>query len=91
MTSNLIARTWQHRNHVADGFIKRYGVEHLVWYEQHDSMESAIQHEKQLKKWNRAWKTRLIESLNPAWKDLRPKIIGDTHDIGKAGFPHARE
>ncbi len=90
-TSDLIARTWQHRNHVAEGFTKRYRVEHLVWYEQHDSMESAIQREKKLKKWNRAWKTRLIESMNPEWKDLWPKIIGNTHDIGQAGFPPSRE
>jgi putative endonuclease len=76
VTSNLIARTWQHRSHAVDGFTRQYGVDHLVWYEQHDLMEAAIQREKQLKKWNRAWKIRLIESMNPAWEDLWSKITG---------------
>jgi putative endonuclease len=76
VTSELIARIWQHREHVVEGFTNRYEVVHLVWYEQHDSMESAILREKQLKKWKRAWKIRLIEGMNPDWKDLWPNIIG---------------
>jgi putative endonuclease len=80
VTSDLVARIWQHREHVVDGFTKQYRVEQLVWYEQHESMESAILREKQLKKWNRAWKIRLIESMNPAWKDLWPSIIGVGND-----------
>jgi putative endonuclease len=80
VTSDLVARIWQHREHVVDGFTKQYRVEQLVWYEQHESMESAILREKQLKKWNRAWKIRLIDSMNPAWKDLWPSIIGVGND-----------
>ena len=76
VTSDLVARTWQHRSHVVDGFTKRYDATRLVWYEQHDSMESAILREKQLKKWNRAWKIRLIETMNPPWKDLWATISG---------------
>lgn len=80
VTSDLIARIWQHREHVVEGFTNRYRVVHLVWYEQHGSMESAILREKQLKKWNRAWKIRLIEAMNPDWKDLWPNIIGVGND-----------
>lgn len=80
VTSDLIARIWQHREHVVDGFTNRYGVVHLVWYEQHYSIESAIMREKRLKKWNRAWKIRLIEAMNPDWKDLWPSIIGAGDD-----------
>ena len=74
VTSDLLARTWQHREHVVDGFTSRYGVNRLVWFELHPSMESAITREKQLKKWNRAWKTRLIQETNPYWNDLWPTL-----------------
>src|SRR5574337_910137 len=70
VTSNLVQRVWQHKEGVADGFTKQYGVKRLVWYEQHDDAESAISREKQLKKWNREWKIGLIESANPYWNDL---------------------
>ena len=80
VTSDLIARIWQHREHVVDGFTKQHHVVQLAWYELHGSMESAILREKQLKKWNRAWKIRLIESMNPAWKDLWPSITGVGND-----------
>jgi putative endonuclease len=76
VTSDLIARTWQHREHVVDGFTKMYGVTKLVWYELHGDMYSAITREKQIKKWNRAWKIRLIEEQNVVWRDLWPEIIG---------------
>ena len=76
VTSDLIARTWQHREHVVDGFTKRHEVTRLVWYEIHPTMESAIRREKQIKKWNRAWKLELIESANPYWNDLWSTIIG---------------
>ncbi len=76
VTSDLVARTWQHREHVVDGFTKRYNVSMLVFYELHGSMESAILREKRIKKWNRAWKLRLIREFNPMWKDLWPDIIG---------------
>ena len=76
VTSDLVARTWQHREHLVDGFTKRYGVTMLVWYELHGSMDAAILREKQIKKWNRAWKLRLVQEANPRWVDLWPEIIG---------------
>ena len=88
VTSDLVARVWQHREHVTEGFSKRYDVTRLVWYELSESMESAIQREKQIKKWNREWKIRLIEERNPTWKDLWPEIVGNAE---VPGFPPARE
>ena len=76
VTSDLVARTWQHREHVVDGFSKRYNVTMLVWYELHGSMDAAILREKQIKKWNRAWKLRLIQEANPRWNDLWCDIVG---------------
>ena len=78
VTSNLIQRIWQHREGLVEGFTKKYGVKTLVWYEQHATMESAIIREKALKKWNRAWKLKLIEQTNPQWRDLWPEINGET-------------
>jgi putative endonuclease len=75
-TSDLVGRTWQHREHVADGFTKKYEVTKLVWYELHGAMETAIAREKQIKKWNRVWKIRLIEEHNPYWNDLWSEIVG---------------
>jgi len=76
VTSDLVRRVWQHKNHVVDGFSKKYATDMLVWYEQHGDMESAILREKALKEWRRAWKLRLIEELNPQWRDLYPEIVG---------------
>ena len=73
-TSNLIKRAWEHRNDQTTGFSQRYAVHMLVYFEQHTSMADAILREKQLKKWNRTWKLRLIESLNPDWRDLWGEI-----------------
>ena len=70
VTSDLVTRVWQHKNNVVEGFTKKYEVHQLVWYELHDNMESAISREKSLKKWNRIWKLRLIEQINPEWQDL---------------------
>ena len=70
VTSDLIGRVWQHRRGVVEGFTKRYGVHRLVYYEPLETMEQAILREKQLKRWNRAWKIRLIEERNPDWRDL---------------------
>ncbi len=75
LTSDLVKRVWQHRNDVFEGFTKKYGVHMLVYYETHSSMIEAIQREKQLKKWKRAWKLALIEERNPQWRDLWPEII----------------
>lgn len=76
VTSDLIARIWQHRAHVVDGFSKKHDVTKLVWFEQHDTMESAILREKQIKKWRRIWKIELIEERNPYWNDLWNDILG---------------
>jgi putative endonuclease len=70
VTSQLMKRVWEHKNDSVDGFSKRYGVHRLVYYELHADIASAITREKQLKKWNRAWKLKLIESQNPDWNDL---------------------
>ncbi len=70
VTSDLMTRVWQHREHLADGFSRKHRVTELVWFEQHGCMETAILREKQLKKWNREWKIRLIEERNPYWRDL---------------------
>ena len=77
MTSDLVRRVWEHRNGAGEGFTKVYGVRTLVHFELHATMADAIAREKQLKKWNRAWKIRLIEQRNPAWDDLWPEIVGD--------------
>jgi putative endonuclease len=70
MNDNLIQRVWMHRNGTLKGFTKNYRVKTLVWYEQHESREGALTRERQMKKWNRAWKLQIIEQLNPAWSDL---------------------
>jgi putative endonuclease len=74
VTSQLAARASQHRLGVVPGFTKRYGVKLLVWFEEHGSAEAAIQREKQIKEWKRAWKIRLIQESNPNWDDLAPGL-----------------
>jgi len=76
VTSDLVKRAWQHREGAVAGFTKKHHVKRLVWYEQHPNAESAITREKQLKKWNRIWKIRLIEEANPYWNDLYGEITG---------------
>src|SRR5262245_31065757 len=78
VTSALVARVWQHREHIVEGFSDRHGVTRLVWFELHDTMDSAIQREKRIKKWNRAWKLRLIDEVNPSWRALLPDINDQT-------------
>lgn len=75
VTSDLVKRTWEHRQGLAEGFTKKYGVKILVYYEVHESSEAAILREKQIKKWDRAWKIRLIEKGNPNWDDLYDRIV----------------
>jgi len=70
-----VKRGWEHRTNAVDGFTKKYGVHALVYYELHENMISTITREKQLKKWNRAWKLRLIEERNPEWHDLWREIL----------------
>ena len=75
-TSNLAGRVWQHKNHCAAGFSQKYQVHHLVWYEVHETMQSAALREKQLKVGSRARKLALIEAMNPPWRDLYADILG---------------
>ena len=75
VTSNLLKRVWEHKNNLVESFTSKYSVHTLVWYEMHDTMESAIQREKAIKNWKRAWKIKTIERLNPNWVDLYPDII----------------
>ena len=75
VTSDLVRRIWEHKNNLADGFTKRYRVHDLVWCEEHGTIQDAIQREKNIKEWKRAWKIELIERSNPLWRDLYPDII----------------
>ena len=75
VTSNIVQRIWQHKNNVVKGFTEKYKVHTLVYYELHEEMESAITREKQMKKWKRDWKIKLIEKENPQWRDLWEEIL----------------
>ena len=76
MTDDLNKRAWQHREHILKGsFSDRYNLEMLIWFEAHASRESAFLRERQIKKWNRAWKIRLIEEANPDWRDLAEVLL----------------
>ena len=70
VTSNLPKRDYEHRSGAIAGFTNQYGLKQLVWYEVHDDIRSAIQRERTMKHWPRAWKVRLIHALNPDWCDL---------------------
>jgi len=74
VTNDLVRRCFEHRAKTVSGFTERYDVDRLVHFERFDNAPAAIQREKRLKKWNRAWKIRLIESNNPNWIDLYPEI-----------------
>lgn len=76
VTSNLPKRVWEHREGLVEGFTKEHDVKHLVWYEVHGEALPAITREKQIKKWNRLWKLKLIEQRNPEWRDLYPEVCG---------------
>ena len=75
VTSNLPARTYQHRNALIDGFTKAHGCTRLVWFEAHDDLQEARRRELQIKKWKRGWKTELIEQENPQWQDLFDRLF----------------
>lgn len=74
VTSDLPGRVRQHKDRLSPGFTHHYGVSALVWYEPHETMESAISREKALKNWKRSWKARLIEESNPLWNDLCDEV-----------------
>ena len=75
-TTDLIRRTWQHREGVIDGFTKQHGLKRLVWYEVHAGIMEAGLREKQIKLWKRDWKINLIQKINPDWRDLYDEIVG---------------
>jgi len=74
VTSNLQNRVWQHKNKVVKGFTKKYNVDRLVYFEQTEDVRSALEREKQLKKWSRVKKIKLIEKMNPEWMDLSENL-----------------
>ena len=76
VTNNLIRRVYEHREKITPGFTSKYNVNRLVWFDQTDSIEAAIQHEKRLKHWQRAWKIEMIEKANPQWEDLYLSLLG---------------
>jgi putative endonuclease len=75
VTNDLVRRVHEHRQGVADGFTKRYGIERLVYFETTESVDAAIRREKRLKEWQRAWKIALVEDRNPTWIDLYPSLL----------------
>jgi putative endonuclease len=75
VTSNLVKRTYEHKNNLVEGFTQQYRIHTLVYFEVAESADAVIMREKQLKTWKRAWKIRLIEKSNPEWRDLYPDII----------------
>ena len=79
VTSNLVKRIYEHKHDLVEGFTKRYHIHNLVYYEVTDDVTSAITREKQLKKWNRAWKIALIKKQNLEWRDLYVDIVGWNH------------
>jgi len=75
ITNNLPRRHWEHTQGLVEGFTKKYGVYRLAYYEIFSRAIDAIQRERRLKKWNRAWKIALIDSRNPGWKDLSGTLM----------------
>jgi putative endonuclease len=81
VTSDLYGRMAEHTQGLIEGFTKKYAVTRLVYYEMHETMEEAIRREKQLKKWNRLWKLRIVEEVNPEWLDLFNESAGSLRDL----------
>lgn len=75
VTDDLSRRVYEHKQGIIEGFTKTYNVKTLVWYEVYDDITFAIQKEKQMKKWNRDWKLKVIEEMNPEWNDLYETLI----------------
>ena len=76
ITSDLVQRIYQHKKKLIEGFTKKYSIDKLVYFQVHENSDSAITREKQMKKWRREWKLKLIEEMNPTWKDLYDEING---------------
>ncbi|MBI5299923.1 MAG: GIY-YIG nuclease family protein [Deltaproteobacteria bacterium] len=75
VTSDIVRRVYEHKNNLIKGFTEKYKVHRLVYVEETDDVSVAITREKQLKKWKRSWKLRLIESMNPEWRDLHNELF----------------
>ena len=75
VTDDLIKRVYEHKQNLIEGYTNKYNVHTLVYYEAHDDIQEAIIREKQIKKWNRKWKLRLIEEMNLEWRDLYDEIV----------------
>ncbi len=86
VTSNLLKRVWEHKNHLVDGFSKKYDTTMLVYFEVADEIHSAIEREKQLKKWNRLWKIKLVEMKNPEWNELYDNLTEDGSPTTTSGM-----
>ncbi len=89
VTSDLAKRVSLHKQKLIEGFTQRYGVSQLVYYEMHETMDQAIRRESQIKKWKRAWKVRLIEQMNPEWRDLFDEANGEI-SFGPADIERGR-
>jgi putative endonuclease len=74
MTNNIVRRIYEHKKKLVEGFTKKYNIDKLVYFESTDEVEAAIKREKELKRWNRSWKVRLINKTNPEWKDLSEEM-----------------
>ncbi|HEY1615731.1 MAG TPA: GIY-YIG nuclease family protein [Rhizomicrobium sp.] len=90
VTNDVLRRAWEHKEGIAEGFTKKYGVHILVWYEVFHDINAAIAREKQLKGWNRAWKIRLIEMSNSGWNDLYERLLGEISLPDLPGSPSPR-
>ncbi|MGH6728492.1 MAG: GIY-YIG nuclease family protein [Pseudolabrys sp.] len=75
VTSDLVRRVYEHKHGLIKGHTTRYKIDKLVYFEVFDSARTAIQREKNMKHWPRAWKTRLIAQMNPSWRDLYDEIV----------------
>jgi len=75
VTNDLERRLYEHKNNLIEGFTNKYNVHHLVYYEDVNDIQSALQREKQLKRWTRKWKIELIEKVNPEWRDLAEDFV----------------
>jgi putative endonuclease len=84
VTNNIERRVYEHKTHLNKGFTYKYNITKLVWYDVFPNSTTAILREKQLKKWNREWKERIINEINPEWKDLSAEWF-------EGGFPPSRE
>jgi len=91
VTNNVMRRAWEHRNDFIEGFTKKYGVHTLVWYESYEDIHAAIAREKRLKRWNRAWKIRLIEEKNSGWNDIYERLLGEIALPDIPGSPSPRD